>query len=231
MNLQIEAGKYYITRDGRKIGPMVHAGGDAYDAPFVWGTLGGGVWAHNGEDGSVSGPIGSETPGDLVAEWVAEVGSLVDIGARPGDTVMLVKNGICGRHSVGCIGKVVLRDGALRTEGKDMNRGDSFGHKFRIVTKHLSDLTSIEKPFGLLSPDVQEALRAHGGPYETFRSRGWRHVDGPQWVMTNVYRVKPKPIVETLKRSLHGDDFMGYVAIDAVDGVLDWSTIRKWEDR
>ena len=231
MNLQIEAGKYYITRDGRKIGPVVRRDIDVYDEPFVWGTLGGGVWAHNGEDGSVSGPIGSKTPGDLVAEWVAEVGSLVEIGARPGDTVVLVENGISRGPSEGCIGEVVLKDGKLRTKGKDMDRGDSFGHKFRIVTKHPSDLTSIEKPFGLLPPDVQEALKAHGGPYETFGGRDWRHVEVPKWVMNQVYRVKPKPVVETLKRSLHGDDFMGYVAIDAVDGVLDWSTIRKWEDK
>lgn len=231
MNLQIKAGKYYITRDGRKIGPMIRKGVDVYDEPFVWGADSGGVWSHNGEDGYVAGPIGSETPGDLVAEWVAEVGTLVEIGAKPGDTVVLVKNGICRGHSEGCIGTVILKDGELKTEGKDMNRGDTFGHKFRIVTKHLPDLTAIEKPFGLLDAETKYALRNHGGPYERWNGNNWTDAEKEKMASWIAYRVKPEQIVETLKRSLHGDDFMGYVAIDAVDGVLDWSTIRKWEDK
>lgn len=60
MTIQIEEGKFYRTRDGRKVGPYTHAfdniwrvGGDHDTARFEDGTL----------DGDVN------RPGDLVAEW------------------------------------------------------------------------------------------------------------------------------------------------------------------
>ena len=77
-------------------------------------------------------------------EWDKLEGSLKEIGAKPGDLVMLVHNGILagsGFHdSVGRVGVVVAGDqGELRTEGYQMDRRDDIGHKFRIVSKDISD--------------------------------------------------------------------------------------------
>jgi len=56
----------------------------------------------------------------------------------------------------------------------------------------------------------------------------WVRAFPPVWSEQTTYRIKPGPIVETVKRSVHGKEFMGYVAIDLRDGKPDWSTIRKW---
>lgn len=58
-----------------------------------------------------------------------------------------------------------------------------------------TDLTTITMPFGLLDAETQEALKAHGGPYEVFAVYGWRPTLGdPQyWSDRYAYRVKPAP--------------------------------------
>ena len=53
------------------------------------------------------------------------------------------------------------------------------------------DLTKIATPFGLLDAETQEALRAHGGPYEVYRSLGWGDVLQPSFDAIYAYRVKP----------------------------------------
>ena len=59
----------------------------------------------------------------------------------------------------------------------------------------MTDLTKIEKPFGLLDAETQEALKAHGGPYEYFGSGEWRAFAAPTPVfdLWFTYRVKPQP--------------------------------------
>ena len=58
------------------------------------------------------------------------------------------------------------------------------------------DLTKIREPFGLLDKQTQDALQAHGGPYEVFCFDGtWetrKKVD-VYWHPAIVYRVKPEP--------------------------------------
>ena len=66
--MQIEAGKYYKTRDGRKVGPMVRDD-DKYGEPFVWVAPDDGSWSHDGDDGNAVGPLGSRAIGDIIAEW------------------------------------------------------------------------------------------------------------------------------------------------------------------
>lgn len=56
------------------------------------------------------------------------------------------------------------------------------------------DLTKITTPFGLLDKETQEALRAHGGPYEWLNWGGsWEETDPPHWSLCYAYRVKPQP--------------------------------------
>jgi hypothetical protein len=58
----------------------------------------------------------------------------------------------------------------------------------------MKDLTKIKKLFGLLGKKTQEALEAHGGPYEFFGSEGvWIDLPLPAWSPGNTYRVKPQP--------------------------------------
>lgn len=53
------------------------------------------------------------------------------------------------------------------------------------------DLTKITTPFGLLDEQTQEALRAHGGPYEWWQGI-WEDIE-PMWGKAITYRVKPQP--------------------------------------
>lgn len=59
----------------------------------------------------------------------------------------------------------------------------------------MTDLTDLKTPFGLLDRETQEALKAHGGPYEWFSSyEGWQDCNlMPAYVPGFVYRVKPAP--------------------------------------
>ncbi len=54
------------------------------------------------------------------------------------------------------------------------------------------DLTKITTPFGLLDAETQEALKAHGGPYECYYGE-WEGLDWPAWDWRTTYRVKPQP--------------------------------------
>lgn len=62
----------------------------------------------------------------------------------------------------------------------------------------MTDLTKITTPFGLLDAETQEALRAHGGPYEWYHGakRGWLDDPNPQHTFYKgslTIRVKPQP--------------------------------------
>lgn len=57
----------------------------------------------------------------------------------------------------------------------------------------MTDLTKITTPFGLLDAETQEALRAHGGPYECWFVEEWEELECPGWDWMRVYRVKPQP--------------------------------------
>lgn len=55
------------------------------------------------------------------------------------------------------------------------------------------DLTTVNVPFGLLDEATQEALKAHGGPYEVWVGGEWDGHPHPAWSGSYVYRVKPTP--------------------------------------
>ena len=64
MTLQIEAGKYYRTRDGRKVGPMVFCGEWEDEFPWCPERLGG-CYSDTGVRQNIFKP-------DLIAEWTDE---------------------------------------------------------------------------------------------------------------------------------------------------------------
>ena len=56
------------------------------------------------------------------------------------------------------------------------------------------DLTAITTPFGLLDAKTQEALKAHGGPWEYYDfGAEWEASTDPAWLDRATYRVKPAP--------------------------------------
>jgi hypothetical protein len=59
----------------------------------------------------------------------------------------------------------------------------------------MTDLTKIEKPFGLLDDETQDALREYDGTIEVFTGSTWRssigNFDGPA-----TYRAKPAKLPE-----------------------------------
>jgi|GEM_PF-4227049 len=64
MTLQIEAGKYYRTRDGRKVGPMQESGCDEW--PWIVEVGDGRCWHNDGSE------VAHTKSGDLIAEWQDE---------------------------------------------------------------------------------------------------------------------------------------------------------------
>jgi hypothetical protein len=122
--MKIEAGKYYRTRDGQKVGPM-------RETPKEWGIND--LW-----------------------KWTS-------VDKKP-DTY---------GFGVWCT--------------------DGFSHVDPIV-EEVADLTAITTPFGLLDRDTQEALKAHGGPWEHLSACGvWCHTEMCGNTPGYVYRVKPAP--------------------------------------
>lgn len=59
------------------------------------------------------------------------------------------------------------------------------------------DLTKIEKPFGLLDKDTQEALKDWQHGWETYNSDGWVDSVMPVY-MYKTYRAKPAPVVKEM---------------------------------
>ena len=84
--MKIEEGKYYRTRDGRKVGPMCDSG--HADCIATNGEFSGGLWNF---DGSPHFPHMEEDDSPtLIAEWVdePETGTLAELNVKPGDVVM-----------------------------------------------------------------------------------------------------------------------------------------------
>lgn len=167
-----------------------------------------------------------------------ETGTLKELNVQPGDVVEYIPSR--GKSKVGRI-----ENGLYYPEGSD----DPYlrDPDFRIISraKHPLDLTAITAPFGLLDdvhgPGAQDALRAHGGPYEWFGHRGWQTAGGNVdcWVWSNTYRVKPQPKRETVTHSMSMDPDTGYltsferqqwtpvrVTFDRVDGEIDLASYR-----
>lgn len=176
-----------------------------------------------------------------------KVGSLKDIGAMPGDTVELVENGIAQGHNVGSVGVVIIKDGMLCTKGEGMNRGDTSGHKFKIIKSYelpygharledgsTVDLTAIEKPLGLLSEGVKAALLNCKLTYQYFSNKGWNESDNPIWTRSIAYRVKPQPKIETVTIRANDLSFgfqtvavQGHeITFNLIDGVPDCNSIK-----
>lgn len=230
--MEFKAGGEYRTRGGGKAKIIEHDRED-YRMPYrVEHSTGDTGWHfYNG-----GGHEGREGPRDLIAEWTdapAETGTLKELNVQPGDVVEYVPLG--GRSVVGR-----FENGRWYEKGKD--EPYVCDPSFRIISRATPsiDLTAITTPFGLLDEATQDALRAHGGPYERYTDDGkWTTAHIPVWYRGNAYRVKPAPKRETVTRDMWADDETGLtyreerpgttpirITVEKVDGKADWSTHR-----
>jgi hypothetical protein len=136
VSLKIEAGKFYKTRDGRKVGPMRvdhfhdREYGWTVDHPFSSSI--GKAWRSNGTFGTV---IGVKHDADLVAEWNNEaVAEASNDNAQPkfkvGDRAECTLG--CGKATV----KFVRSDGRFLVDWDDGSIGTVFwaDNDFNLVT-------------------------------------------------------------------------------------------------
>ena len=75
------------------------------------------------------------------------------------------------------------------------------------------DLTKIEKPYGLLDKETQDALKAHsenGGEIQRYYQRGWMRLVAQAWDHAFVYRAKPEPVVKEYTHRQRIQDSAGY---------------------
>ena len=89
--MKLEVGKYYRTRDGRKVGPIYLAGREESGHPWQCKSTskeGAPCWTSEGLIGWK--PVGKS---DLIAEWTdePETGTLAELNVKPGDVVEFVK--------------------------------------------------------------------------------------------------------------------------------------------
>ncbi|WP_277022196.1 hypothetical protein [Paracoccus hibiscisoli] len=179
-----------------------------------------------------------------------EIGTLKELNVKQGDVVECADAGITKDHlTVGKTynvhsGPMICTDkGRFWGEGDRAHTGFPTRATFRIVSRATPpvDLTALEKPFGLLDAATQEALRAHGGPYEMFAGSAdghrWRHGFLGEYKGL-AYRVKPAPKRETVTQDgwmTEGGSFRTTpnvasipvrVTFDRVDGQIDLPTYR-----
>ena len=91
--MKLEVGKYYRTRDGRKVGPIYLAGREESGHPWQCKSTskeGAPCWTSEGLIGWK--PVGKS---DLIAEWTdePETGTLAELNVKPGDVVEYIPSG------------------------------------------------------------------------------------------------------------------------------------------
>ncbi|RWO20703.1 hypothetical protein [Mesorhizobium sp.] len=116
--LRIEAGKFYKTRDGRKVGPMVSSARRGIDRqyPFTvdheFSTAFAEGWR---EDGTFS-PFPEPDDGDLIAEWQDEPAAKFKVGDKIGCTTNKATNYVVKKVSGDKVDVAALRlDGREET--------------------------------------------------------------------------------------------------------------------
>lgn len=150
--LKLEVGKYYRTRDGQKVGPILIWSERALNKYSDHETDGTDIWKDNGRRFS---DVKSDT--DLIAEWTdtPEVGTLAEIGADVGDVVewqdltykpYMTVDELIQKHD----GEGMLYDCSIY--GRSQGYFDT--QQFRIISRASDAKSSVE-----LSVDLGEAIK------------------------------------------------------------------------
>ena len=162
---------------------------------------------------------------------MTEQGTLKELNVKPGDVVEwldLEKDNIFTVISASVITEG-LYQGEVRARLEGYGGGIFDKEQFRIISRAARptatpDLTAITTPFGLLDEATQEALRAHGGPYEWFDGEDWCETQACDDIKNFAHRVKPKPEMAGFTVEYNGYKADAFVQI--ADGKPDWSTLQ-----
>lgn len=137
-----------------------------------------------------------------------ETGTLEQIGAMDGDKVFCISNIIDSeinhRYSMFTPGQcyTFASRGMIGDKDAVWPGVHPYCGVWRIISRAAQpalDLTAITTPFGLLDEATQEALRAHGGPFQCYGVLGeWFDIESVSWQPSCAYRAKPAPVVETV---------------------------------
>jgi hypothetical protein len=106
------------------------------------------------------------------------------------------------------------------------------------MTTNDFDPTTNRVPYGLLTPDEQEVLKAWPHGWEYYLFDGWCPLQNPEWVSDTVYRGKPAPVTVSYWEAIYptgptgfwrdaiyrfkgaySGDVIGLVQLDITDGV------------
>lgn len=197
--MKIEAGKYYKTRDGSKVGPMVekksYGNGELYFACKRTGLC-----YQNGNNGMHgTSAVKRNEDDDLVSEWVdeptQETGTLAELDVKPGDVVKW--NGSDSPYTA--------QEMPNPNDKRKLWAKNDWGWigddaRCRIISR----ATQPDKPktWGEMTDAEKGALLLayhEGKEIELQRSDGeWISCASPNWAAVVPYRTKPQPVFETV---------------------------------
>ena len=165
-----------------------------------------------------------------------ETGTLEQIGAKDGDKVFCISNIIDSEindlYSMFTPGRcyTFASRGMIGDNGNEWSGLHPYCGVWRIISRAAPtpDLTAITTPFGLLDEATQEALRAHGGPYEYWYEGEWHDSEQPLSLSCWAWRVKSDPITETetMKITNANGMPMAYATVTTRNGEPDWTTLK-----
>lgn len=165
--LKIEAGRFYKTRDGRKVGPAFISG---YIATFgSTGNYASAVWSDDGRSSSRDDKL-SLKDNDIIAEWIDEpVAKASNDNAEPkfniGDRVRVVKDGFISGgsgHSAKIGDEFVLREMNPTKIFWRTNGPDFYEHEIELVFAAIVALIERGQPKPSSTPHVHTSeVAAH----------------------------------------------------------------------
>jgi hypothetical protein len=225
--LTIQPGKYYRTRDGRKVGPMAHDEAN-------WYTCGDGrLWSEEGERWSPE-----EYHNNIIAEWTGttETGTLAELNVKPGDVVEWFNTSVVNPMEV--ISASIITSGAFEGQVEAVLSGYGSGifsvEQFRIISR----ASDTPKTWGEMTDAEKRAVAlafVQGRTVQCWQDGDtpeyWADIPDPNWNDDCKFRIKPEPKRETV--TLCGSDIRlkpfiaGHrITFETIDGKPDLGSIK-----
>jgi hypothetical protein len=215
MTLKIEAGKYYRTRDGRKVGPMRLTN---LMSEYPWQD-------HNNRNYTDIGQFSLDFHihyRDLIAEWAdapakgnnMKTGTLKELNVKPGDVVECVVSRYETTNAIKVGDRFVVRaDGWVSGPKHATGRAADW----RIVSR----APAAPKLWRDMTPEEKGALllASHEGKVVEYEAHGWHEAaaNDPGWYDDTAYRVKPEPVRETVTLWADCLDSVGLQRVGTID--------------
>lgn len=231
--MKLEAGKFYKTRDGRKVGPMSKWDFDVMDCNKfdggyeLWTIKDGFCWNEDGPHQL-----------DLVSEWVEaapQTGTLKELGVKVGDVVECLGNwDVKGSYNIGSEYTV----GGVDGQGFDIMVGETYG-SFHIVSRATDATPTLWRD---MTPEEKGALllaKHEGKEIEVWSRTEWVVLHGCAGIEGyHAYRIKPKPVVDNVTTwfkadwgycSKYKDGATHNITFNTINGKPDTASIKMEE--